>query len=509
VSVPAPLDWTHGLRSYQQENARWLVELDSSLRARVLTDGLGTGKTFSALGAMRLRWESGLIEYPTMLCFTTASSAFDWKRAANAYWPEMDVYVIGAGAKSRRKNESDAEFADRQHPWKKLLAPRTMPDKPVLIVGDYWWADVVGELAMKTHDVLLDSVTLDEAHNVKKAQTARSKFIRMLVARSRQTTMMTGTPVHNRPVDLHNLLSLCNPSTPGYWTWVRKYFHIKLSDRNYEVVAGLKDKAKLMREIEHEVKGRTAAELMGDDLPARNYQLKLVEVEGAVRVSPQKLHAKKTEAVEELLRSMVRHKLESAVDIARDADKPIVIYAYRREDAAKLVAMLSKAKLTATLATGDLSPTKRDAEIQKWKDGASQCLVCTMDAVRESATLVRADLMLFVDLHTLPAVVLQNMGRIDPARQPENERRPVTYQFLVVRNGPDEVLAEMLVEKIREASGIGVKNANADKFGEFLAPLGKKGAQEVLEKLSPDAMMGELVERIVARENRLMDLDIL
>lgn len=509
MSVPAPLDWTHGLRSYQQENAKWLVELPLGMRARLLTDGLGTGKTFSALGAMRLRYEQGLVEFPSMLCFTTASSAFDWKRAANVYWPEMEVHVIGAGAKAKRKHETDAEFAERQHPWKKFLAPRDPGDKPVLIVGDYWWADVVGDLVMHQHDVLLDSLTLDEAHNVKKAQTARSKFIRMLVARSRQTTMLTGTPVHNRPVDLHNLLSLCEPATPGYWTWVRKYFHIKLSDRNYELVGGLKDKPKLEREIRHAVWGRSAAELMGDELPARNFQLKLVEVDGAVRVSPQKLHSKRTDAVDELLRSMVKHKLESAVDIARDADKPVVMYAYRREDAAKLVAMLTKAKLTATLATGDLSPTRRDAEIQKWKDGLTQCLVCTMDAVRESATLVRADLMVFADLHTLPAVVLQNMGRIDPARQPENERRPVTYQFIVVRNGPDEVLAEMLVEKIKEASGLGVKNANADKFGEFLAPLGKKGAQEVLEKLSPEAMMGELVERIVARENRLMDLDIL
>lgn len=507
MSAETPPTWAQNLRPYQQENARWLVEgLPDEARGRLLTDGLGVGKSFSALGAMRLRWESGLIEQPAMLCFTTASSAFDWKRAAAVCWPELEVHVIGAAGKAQRVNEGDEAFEQRKHPWKAALRSAT---KPTLIVGDYWWADVLGQLTMVDYDVLIDSLTLDEAHLVKKASSGRAKAIRQLVARSRQTTMLTGTPVHNRPHDLHNLLTLMAPTTtPNFWTWARRYFQIKLSDRNYEVVGGLKSpstKAALIQDIEPLVWGRTAAQLMGKDMPARNFQLKYVEVDGAVRISPAKLKAKKTDAVDALLRSMVSHKLKAAAEIVRDADKPVVLYTYRKEDAVKLAKALEREKLTFTLATGDLSPTARDKAIENWKQGASQALVCTMDAVRESATLTRADLMVFVDLHWLPATMLQNMGRIDPARQPENERRPVTYLFLVVRNGPDEVVAEVLTEKIREASNIGVKTSNADAFGDFLGG----GAGQAIARLSESELLADVVDRIVTRENRMADLEVL
>lgn len=497
-------DWHDKVRKYQLENAHWLTDLPVFTRGRLLTDGLGTGKTRSALAAMRMRWDKGLMECPVMLVFTTASSAHDWGREAQRFWPECHVFIVGSGAKSKRKNETDDDFENRKHPWKLVLQNVSLgiPTHPTLIVADYWWADVMGELIMGTYDLLIDSLTLDEAHLLKKSGTTRAKAITMLVSRTRQTTMLTGTPVHNRPHDLHNLLKLCKPSTPGFWTWAREYFHIKLNDRNFQVVTGLKDKAKLVYDIKDLVAGRTAAELMGDDLPPRNYQLKYVEVDGAVRVSPAKLQQKKTEAVEGLLREMVRHKFSAACEIARDADKPVVLYTYRREDAQKLAKELQRNKLTVTLATGDQTAQARDKAIESWKAGMSQCLVCTMDAVRESATLTRADLMVFVDLHWLPAVLLQCMGRIDPARQPEGERRPVTYIYLVVKGGPDEVVAEVVSEKIRDASGIGVQNQNADKLGAFL------NHEPPPPKVDPDALMSELVTRIVAREERMMSLEL-
>ena len=505
MSANEQAPWHEQARKYQLENAEWLTNLPFGVRGRLLTDGLGTGKTRSALAAMRMRFDKGLMECPVMLVFTTASSAHDWGREASRFWPECRVFIVGSGSKSKRKGEDETAFNKRRHPWKQVLAEAasnaSMP--PTLIVADYWWADQVGKLVMEQHEVLLDSLTLDEAHLVKKAGSSRAKAITMLVARTRQTTMLTGTPVHNRPHDLHNLLKLCKPSTPGFWTWARSYFHITLNDRNFQVVGGLKDKDQLVHDIKPLVSGRTAQELMGDDLPARNYQLKYVEVEGAVKVSPAKLHAKKTEGVEALLRDMVRHKLSAAVEIARDADKPLVLYTYRREDAQKLAKELQREKLTVTLATGDQTAQARDKAIESWKLGATQCLVCTMDAVRESATLTRADLMVFVDLHWLPAVLLQCQGRIDPARQPEGQRRPVTYLYIVVKGGPDEVVAEVISEKIRDASGIGVKNQQADKLGSFLH------AEPVVPKVDPDTLMNELVERIVAREQRLTDLEVL
>ena len=352
-------------------------------------------------------------------------------------------------------------------------------------------------------------LVVHNCHLLKSSGAGRSKAIRQVIARTTNTTMLTGTPVHNRAYDLHNLLTLCAPTQfpSSTFTWARSYFHIKLKDKNYPYIADLKDKGALIEDIKPWVWGRTAAELMGQDLPARTLQLKLIDVPGAVRMSPAKMRAKKSEEIDALLRETVKYKFAAAVELVRDADKPVVLYCYKREDATKLAGLLNREKIPTLLATGDSSNSARDKIIERWKMGEATALVCTMDAVRESATLTRADLMIFVDLHWLPVVLLQNMGRIDPARQPEHERRPVMYQFLVTRGGPDEVVAETIVDKLDASSGIGVKNQTGDRMADFLRPLDARPA--TLKALDPEAVMASCIERLNARADRLADLGML
>lgn len=507
-------DWKKLFRSYQLENAEWLTELPPFQRGRLLADGLGTGKTRSALAGARLAFEKGLIEQPVMVGFTTASSVHDWRREAEKCWPELRFIRTGEKkAVTKRKSETAEEFEKRKFEasenaaWKQAIRKAASTTQPTLIMGDYWWAENICNEVFNA-ELLLDRVLLDEAHLLKKSGTSRSKAIRMAVARSKQTTMLTGTPVHNRPFDLHNLLTLCAPSLfpSSTYTWAQPYFHIKLKEGNYPYIADLKDKAQLIEDIKPFVAGRTAAELMGEDLPARTFQLKLIDVPGTVRMSPAKMRAKKSAEVDAMLRETVRHKFDAAIEIVRDADKPVVLYTYKREDAERLCKLLNAEELPALLATGDQTSVARDKTIERWKQGEGLALVCTMDAVRESATLTRADLMIFVDLHWLPTVLLQCQGRIDPARQPEHERRPVTYLYLVTRGGPDEVVAETLVEKLDAASGIGVKNQAGDRLADFLRPM---DSRKEVTKLDPEELMAELVERLNVRADRLADLGML
>jgi SNF2 family DNA or RNA helicase len=307
---------------------------------------------------------------------------------------------------------------------------------------------------------------------------------------------------------LFNLIDLCHRGAFGsYWKFAEKFFQLHQGSRGFgQEVGDLLDKGVLDEAIKYLVMGRTASEVMGQ-MPARQRVLKLIEAPGAERISPAKLHLfKESTGIEAACRNAVRYKLAAAVQLVLDIDKPVVLYTYRREDADKLSKLLTKAKVPNLVATGDSTTAKRDDIIQRWKMGEATALVCTMDAVRESATLVRADVMIFVDLSWLPGTMLQCEGRIDPARQPENERRPVTYYYLVTKDGPDEVVAESLVHKIEQASGIGSKNHIADSFGEFLTPLDKRSKAE---EISPAAMMNDLTARLVARANRLADLGMM
>ena len=497
--------WRERLRKYQLEGAVWLVDLPPRAKGRLLADGLGLGKTRTALAAQRLRWDAGLMHFPCGITFTTAISKHDWRREAEKFWPELTVHVMGSETTYQRKGESDEDFAKRRdQKWQDMLEGKHGPS---LIVSSYEGAERIDEY-ITPRDIYLDSLTVDEAHNLKKASTVRASTMKSFVHRSKQTTFLTGTPVHNRPHDLHNLLSLMEPRTKGLWTWAKPFFTIHAPDRGFGPgqIGELVNKEGLLASIDHLVLGRTSDDVFGE-MPARQRVLKLVDAPGAERVSPAKLHLFNEETgIRKACEGAVKFKLDAAVQLTQDVDQPVVLYTWRREDAKELHKRLLKAKVSALLATGDISSAQRDKVIERWKAGEATALVCTLDAVRESATLTRAKVMVFVDLSWLPGVMLQCEGRIDPARQPEGERSPVTYYYLVTRNGPDEVVAEMLVEKIEQASNIGSRNRGSDSLGEFLSPLDKRVK---LPESSTEQLMTDLMARLSSRAERLADLGML
>lgn len=493
------------VRGYQLDGANWLVDLPPRSRGRLLADGLGLGKTRTALAAMRIRYEMGLMPSPCGIVFTTAISKHDWRREAERFWPELTVHVMGSETSYQRKGESDENFAIRRDmKWQQMLRGEM---GPALIVSSYEGAERIDEFITR-EEILLDFLGVDEAHNLKKAATARAMNIKSFVARSSHTTLLTGTPIHNRPQDLHNLLCLMRPKTKSLWSWAKPFFLMHAPDKGYGPgqIGELIDKEGLLESISDLVWGRTSTEVF-KELPARQRVLKLVDAPGAERVSPAKLHLFNEETgIRAACEKAVKHKLDAAVQLALDVDQPLVMYAWRREDAKALHAKLLKAKVPALLATGEVTAQQRDKIIERWKAGEATALVCTLDAVRESATLTRAKVMVFVDLSWLPGVMLQCEGRIDPARQAENDRGAVTYYYVVTKDGPDEVVAEMLVEKIEQASGIGSKNKTSDTLGDFLSPLDKR--VKVAES-SPEQIMAELMSRLSSRAARLADLGML
>lgn len=499
-------DWRKdSLRSYQLAGAEWLVDLPPGARGRLLADGVGTGKTSTALAALRLRHEANQMSNPCALVFTTANSTYDWVREVQRFWPELKTYRMGDAPTYQKKGETDEAFDFRKNgEWRAMLQGKCGPS---LIIGSYESADKI-DAFITPNEILLDYVIIDEAHSITHERSARAVQLRSFVARSLATALLTGTPVKNRPPDLYNLLDLCARNAFGsFWKFAGKYFNIHVGEKGFgKTVGDLLDAEALAEDIKPYVMGRSSVEVMGQ-MPARQRVLKLVDAPGAERVSPAKLHLfAESTGIEAACRGAVKYKLGAAVELAVNIAKPVVLYAYRREDADKLCKLLNKAKVPALLATGDSTTQQRDAIIERWKAGEATALVCTLDAVKESATLTRADVMIFVDLSWLASTIMQCEGRIDPARQPEKERRPVSYYYLVTKDGPDEVVAEALVHKIEQASGLGTSTGVTDSFGEFLSPLDKRAKSE---KISPEEMLADITSRLTARANRFADLGML
>lgn len=501
-------EWANKLRHYQWDGAQWLSQPPFPMRGRLLNDDRGFGKTFQGLAAARLRQDLGLSDNKCVLVLTTATARFDWRRDAQKLWPEAKVALIGEKSFTKRKGdkrkgtapETDEEFAKRSQPWRELLRG----DVPAIVACSFSTESMekLLDFALE-NDVVFDTIIIDEAHYLKKAENETSKVARMLVGRCRVVFLLTATAVHNRAMDLHNLLDLVAPGTYGSkYRFAERYFAVRVANKGFgRTVDELLDFPGLKRDIAPACLKRSIAEAYGE-LPAVIRELRRIDCGNTYRISRESARKLKDGgAMDAELRRCAGVKLKAVAEFIEDLDEPVVAYTYERKHASELAAMLEKKGVKVTLATGDVTSTKRDSLIEGWKAGNSRVLVCTMDAVKESATLTRASAMVFLDIDWLPGKQLQCEGRIDPARQPENERRPARYYYFVTHGGPDEVVAERVIAKIQEAAGL---------IGDDSALLGLAGtlkpmARE-LKTVSTVDMLADLVARVEARAERFESL---
>ncbi|TAL42370.1 MAG: DEAD/DEAH box helicase [Salinibacterium sp.] len=512
------------LRSYQRAGAEFLSEPPDFHRGRILADGRGFGKTCQALAAVKLRAERNNDGNVTPI-ITTAISRGDWRREIARVWPEAKTAVLcNDEPKYRRRGESEEDFSKRQlDTWLPVMkgeVPNAEHHFPIVSF------ESVPKLlqASIAHGIVFGSLICDEAHRLKTYSTRTSQAVRPLVAKSNVTMLLTGTPVHNRPKDLYNLLDTCKMGYAGsFRRWADRYFFMHVTNGGFGRIVGdfmgPQYKQALIDDTASLMLSRSVKEAYGE-LPAVQRILKRLSPKSeAFRVSPAKVaKMKEGGTIDEALRKCAEQKLKYAAELAEELGEPVVIYTYKREHARQLMVHLANLRIGALLATGDVVAKKRDEVIERWKrddevpalegKAPSSCpvLVCTMDAVNESATLVRAACMIFCDFDWRPMKQLQCEGRIDPARQPENMRRPVSIYYLCIEGGADEVVAERQYEKLVQAQGIAGTGESTAALSSMLKPL----AQNVtfLETVSEEQSLADLVARLEARASRIEEVGL-
>lgn len=470
---------------------------------------IATHNTRSLISAVRMRRELGA-EDPCTPVITSAISRGDWRREIKRVWPEAAVHIFHMDEpKGRRKAESPEQFHERQRQmWLPVLRGETGAPHNFVIVAYESIATL--QQAAKEENVVFDACVPDEAHQVKRSTAQRSIDLMPLVSRSNTTLLATGTPVHNRPRDLFNLLNICKVNYHGgsLYKWAEKYFVCRQTEGGYgRTIDELYDKPQLIHDLKFFMLQRSVAEAYGE-LPPVTRSMKRLDAPETFRISPAKaLKMKDGGIIDTALRKCAAQKLDYAAQLAFDIGAPVVIFTYLKEHANALVKKLEKLKVQAVLATGDVSPTQRDKRIEEWKaapPGHLHALVCTMDAVRESATLTRAADTIFLDIDWLPGKQAQCEGRTSPARQKEGERRPVRYWYLVIEGGPDEVVAERCFEKLSQADGLPGSSEDARSYAQMLKQVAK--VSDAVE--SPEQAVASLVVRLEARAARLEEVGL-
>ncbi|MBU8881096.1 DEAD/DEAH box helicase [Bacillus sp. FJAT-29790] len=181
-----PASFQGELRPYQKLGMSWLLFLRQYGFGACLADDMGLGKTIQLISYLLKVKEQEKASGPALIICPT-SVLGNWQKEIEKFAPELNVYLHYGG--NRLKGEAFSEKA----------------------LG----ADVVLTSYGLTHmdaddfcDIEWSSISIDEAQNIKNAQTKQSKAVRKL--KGKHHIALTGTPMENRLSELWSIFDFTN-----------------------------------------------------------------------------------------------------------------------------------------------------------------------------------------------------------------------------------------------------------------------------------------------------------
>ncbi|MFM9278014.1 DEAD/DEAH box helicase [Paenibacillus jiagnxiensis] len=190
-SVPAGLQAE--LRNYQLEGYGWLAFLRQLGLGACLADDMGLGKTIqfiTYLLHLRETAEPDTALPALLICPTSVLG--NWQKELARFAPSLRV-MLHYGSR-RSGGEAFAEQISQADIVLTTYATATLDQE---LLQSFTW----------------ESICLDEAQNIKNAQTKQSAAVRSLSARHR--IALTGTPVENRLAELWSIYDFINPGYLG------------------------------------------------------------------------------------------------------------------------------------------------------------------------------------------------------------------------------------------------------------------------------------------------------
>ena len=218
-----PDDLTANLRGYQIQGVNWLSFLSSADMGALLADDMGLGKTLQALCATGI----------PSLVVAPASVLFNWSREIERFRPALRQCLYHGPT---RALDPQADITLTTYAVLRL-------DEPVLSAQQW------------------DTVILDEAQNIKNAQSQVANAAFALRARFR--IALTGTPVENRLDELWSQFHFLNRGLlGGRGRFLDRYAH-PIADGDGEAARRLRERVgpfvlrRLKREVAAELPPRT------------------------------------------------------------------------------------------------------------------------------------------------------------------------------------------------------------------------------------------------------------
>lgn len=193
-ALAAPEGLKADLRAYQQSGYAWLVFLRRFGLGACLADDMGLGKTVQLIAYLLLLKETARNKEESLpsIIICPTSVLGNWQKEISRFAPTLKI-MLHYGS---RRLEGDAFHAEALQADVILTSYATATLDQELLKAFTWAA-----------------ICLDEAQNIKNAQTKQSAAVRSFSAKHR--IALTGTPIENRLSELWSIYDFINPGFLG------------------------------------------------------------------------------------------------------------------------------------------------------------------------------------------------------------------------------------------------------------------------------------------------------
>lgn len=310
---------------------------------------------------------------------------------------------------------------------------------------------------LKHFDSKVDLLIVDEAHYAKNPKAKRTAQVRRVADLADRVLFLTGTPFLNRPIEIFNLVNLCDKEQFSSWFYfATKYcaakqtrYGIEFGTPTPEALEELQSRLRetcMVRRLKANVltelppKRRQIIELEPDGKTKGLVNLEKEFFDELGKIRPVGVEFEAVSALRSALgQAKVEHVLEHVREIWEEVPaKPLVIFTHHVAVAEKIHQALG-----GVIVTGEQSVEQRQEAVEAFQSGEANLFVGTIAAAGVGLTLTRSEHLVFVETDWVPANILQAEDRIHRIGQ----RASVLIQYLVFAESLDSKMLNTFAAK--------------------------------------------------------------
>ncbi len=416
----APASFQGELRPYQKQGMSWLLFLRQYGFGACLADDMGLGKTIQLLTYLLTVKDKEKDSGPALIICPT-SVLGNWQKEMERFAPSLNVYLHYGSV--RHKGEAFVEKASAAD----------------VVLTSYGLSHLDLE---EFESITWSSISIDEAQNIKNAQTKQSRAVRKL--KGKHHIALTGTPMENRLSELWSIFDFTNHGYLGSMGQFQKRFVIPIekdhekekieqlqafirpfllrrTKQDEEVALNLPDKLEQKEYCPLTVEQATLYEQVLQDTFADIDKLSAFERRGLVLqmlgrlkqlCNHPALYLKEEKPSNTLERSTKLEKLSELVETILEQKESCLIFTQYIE-MGNIIRAMMKAKfgLNVPFLNGSVPKQERDRMIEEFQDRKFPIFLLSLKAGGTGLNLTAANHVIHYDRWWNPAVENQATDR--------------------------------------------------------------------------------------------------